>query len=240
MTCQNCHEKVDNDLIFCTNCGERISGTRNEAQSVLKNDSQITKNSSEISAKTSPNIKWIALIVALLAIPATLFGVYLIQNSNQPLIVQNTAKTNSALKTPTNKTNSNPNSNLDNFHKNVNVDNSNTNQANANTPAKEVEIINERIEIYAKSSYAKSFTVETETAEIVGNVEVLEGENIKGFVYLQTVYDEHFPDEKFKMFNFGEGKKSVVDATLVKENYVLVFANDSDKSVIIKSKISVK
>lgn len=237
MICQNCHEKVDNDLIFCTNCGERISGTPSEGISA--------KVSPEKPVKNSSNIKWIALIVALAAIPASIFGVYLLVNSGKDTqINQNIAKSNSPAPTPTRKTNSNQNANLDSFHKNVN---SNTNLENTNsnvnsTPEKkeEFEIINERIEIYAKSSFAKSFTVKTETAKIVGNVEVLQGENVKGFVYLQTVYDEHFPDENFKMFSFGEGKKSVVDATLVKENYVLVFANDSDKSVIIKTRISVK
>ncbi|HMS40643.1 MAG TPA: hypothetical protein PKE69_10480, partial [Pyrinomonadaceae bacterium] len=144
MICQNCHEKVDNDLIFCTNCGERISGIESAEQTVLKNDSQVTKNSPENTAKTSSNIKWIALIVALLAIPASIFGVYLLMNPNKPQIPQNPAKTNSVAKTPTGKTNSTTNSNLDNFHKNFNADNSNTNQSNTETPVKEVEIINER------------------------------------------------------------------------------------------------
>ncbi len=244
MICQNCHEKVDNDLIFCTNCGERISGTLNQAQTVSINDSQLTKILPEKSAKTSSNIKWIALIVALLAIPASIFGVYLLMNSyKNPQIVQNTAKSNVPTQTPSRK-NTNQYANLENTNKNINsnanLENTNSN-LNANTEqSKETEIINERIEIYAKSSYAKSFEVKAETAKIIGDLEVLQGENIKGFVYLQTVYDEHFPDENFKMFSFGEGKKSVVDMTLVKENYVLVIANDSDKSVIIKSKIVVK
>lgn len=244
MICQNCHEKVDNDLIFCTNCGERISGTFNQAQTVSINDSQLTKITPEKSAKTSSNIKWIALIVALLAIPASIFGIYLLMNSNKnPQIVQNTSKSNAATQTPPRK-NTNQNANLDNTNKNINsnsnLENLNSNVTTNTEKTEETEIINERIEIYAKSSYAKSFEVKTETAKIIGDLEVLQGENIKGFVYLQTNYDEYFPDETYKMFSFGEGKKSVVDQTLVKENYVLVIANDSDKSVIIRSKIVVK
>ena len=238
MICQNCQSQVDNDLIFCTNCGERISGTNTQAKNTLMNDSVVTQNSAEIAPKSSSNLKWFALIIALIAIPASIFGVYLLMNPNEKQTVQNTTKPNS----PTQKTTQNQTTNLDSFHKNVNADNANANQSNANTntPAKEIEIINERIEIDAKSSYAKSFTIKTETAKIIGDVEVLKGETITGYVYLQTLYDEHFPDPNFKMFSFGEAKKSIVDATLIKENYVLVFANDSDESVIIKSKISVK
>lgn len=244
MICQNCHEKVDNDLIFCTNCGERISGTSNQVQTVSINDSQLTKISTEKTAKASSNIKWIALIVALLAIPASIYGIYLLMNSNKDQqIVQNSSKSNAPTQTPSRK-NTNQTANLDNTNKNINS-NANLENINSNLNTKtekltETEIINERIEIYAKSSYAKSFGVKTETAKIVGDVEVLQGEDIKGFVYLQTAYDEYFPDETYKMFSFGEGKKSVVDQTLVKENYVLVFVNDSDKSVIIKSKIVVR
>ncbi|CAN5514461.1 hypothetical protein BH10ACI1_BH10ACI1_26400 [soil metagenome] len=238
MICQNCQTNVDNDLIFCTNCGERISGTINEPKTALINDSVVTQNASVNAPKSSSNLKWFALIVALIAIPASIFGVYLLMNPNEKPIVQNTTKPNS----PAQKTTQNQNTNLDSFHKNVNADNANANQSNANTntPAKEIEIINERIEIDAKSSYAKSFTIKTETAKIIGDVEVLQGETVKGFVYLQTQYDDHFPDENYKMFSFGDAKKSTVDATLVKENYVLVFANDSDKSIIIKSKMWIK
>ena len=238
MICQNCQSQVDNDLIFCTNCGERISGTKSEPKTARINDSVVTQNASVNVPKASSNLKWFALIIALIAIPVTIFGVYLLMNPNEKTIIQNTTKPNS----PTQKTTQNQTTNLDSFHKNVNADNANANQSNANTntPTKEIEIINERIEIDAKSSYAKSFTIKTETAKIVGDVEVLQGETITGYVYLQTAYDEHFPDPNFKMFSFGEAKKSIVDATLIKENYVLVFANDSDESVVIQSKISIK
>lgn len=242
MICQNCQTDVDNDLIFCTNCGERISGTNMQAKNTLINDSAVTQNSSAIAPKSSSNLKWIALIIALIAIPASIFGVYLLINPNEKQIVQNTNKQNSPKPTP--KTTQNQNTNLDSFHKNTNsnADISNTKQSNvnANTNIDEQEIINERIEIDAKSSYSKSFTIDTDTAKIIGEVEVLQGANFKGFVYLQTQYDEHFPDETYKMFSFGDAKKATVDATLVKENYVIIFANDSDKSIVIQSKIVIK
>ena len=240
MICQNCQTNVDNDLIFCTNCGERISGTNPQAKTTLINDSVVTQNSSQIAPKSSSNLKWIALIIALIAIPASIFGIYLLMNPNEKPIVQNTKKTN----LPTQKTTENQTANLDNFHKNTNsnanISNKNQSNVNANTKIEEQEIINERIEIDAKSSYSKSFTIDADTAKIVGEVEVLQGTNVKGFVYLQSQYDEHFPDETYKMFSFGDAKKATVDATLVKENYVLIFANDSDKSIIIQSKIVIK
>lgn len=244
MICQNCQEAVDNDLIFCTNCGERLSGTQSEAQTVLMNDSNAAKNSPEKKPKSSSNIKWITLIVALIAIPASLFGVYLLMNPNNSQTVQNPNKTNSSVQSPTRKTNSNQNTNLDSFHKNTNsnanISNANQSNVNSNRQIEEKEIINERIEIAPKTHYAKPFEIEVENAKIIGEVEVLQGENVKGFVYLQTMYDEHFPDATYKVFDFAGATKSVVDATLVKEKYVLVFVNDSEKSIIIKSKISIK
>jgi len=243
MICQNCQTTVDNDLIFCTNCGERISGTINETKNVLMNDSVTTKTSLERPVKSSPNLKWIALIVALAAIPASIFGVYLLMNSNNRQTVQNTTKQNSATKTPPRNTNTNQNSNWENAQKNTNSSNTNQQQSNTNTENNEInekEIFNERIEISPNSSYAKSFTIDTETAKIIGKIEVIQGETFKGFVYLQKNYDDYFPDETYKMFSFGEEKKTIIEQTIVKENYVLIFANETDKSIIIQGKVAVK
>ncbi len=100
--------------------------------------------------------------------------------------------------------------------------------------------MNERIEIAPKSNYAVPFRVTDETVKILGKVEVLEGEKIKGFVYLQKMFDEYFPDETYKVFSI-EGEKQIdVTQTLVKENYVLVFINDSEKPVVIRGNFSLE
>lgn len=237
MICQNCNARVDDDLIFCTNCGERqIVPTAQ--QTVSMNDSVVTKAINEKPPKSSSNIKWFALIVALIAIPASIFGVYLLTNSQKTSQVsQNINKSNSPIPTLTRKTESNQNSNANVSNTNSTNgiwENTNSENSNVSNSISKTEVMNERIEIQPKSSYAKSFTIEGDTKTFLGNVELLQGETYKGFVYLQTQYDEHFPDELYKMFIFGEEKKSEVKSRLIPENYVLVFVNETDQPIVIK------
>ncbi|HSK73967.1 MAG TPA: hypothetical protein VK892_19870, partial [Pyrinomonadaceae bacterium] len=186
MICQNCQAQIDDDLIFCTNCGERLSVPN--AQTVLMNNSAVKAN--ETPQKSPSKIKWIALIVALIAIPVSIFGVYLLMNASKNS--QNVNKPNSPVQSPTRKTYTNQNSNENVSSANANSANTNLNE-NASTPKNKSEIMNERIEIAPKSNYAVPFRVTDETVKISGKVKVLEGEKIKGFVYLQKVFDEHFP-----------------------------------------------
>jgi hypothetical protein len=236
MICQNCQAQIDDDLIFCTNCGERLSVPN--AQTVLMNNSAVTAN--ETPQRSSSKIKWIALIVALIAIPVSIFGVYLLLNAaKNSQIPQNVNKPNSPVQSPTRKNYTNQNSN-------ANVSSANTNSANTNlneitsTPKNKSEIMNERIEIAPKSNYAVPFQVSGETIKIVGKVKVLEGEKIKGFVYFRKMFDEHFPDEIYKVFSFDGAKEIDVNQTLVKENYVLVFVNDGEKPVVIQGNFSIE
>ena len=237
MICQNCQAHVDDDLIFCTNCGERLFDTN--AQTVLMNDSVAAKTPAEKAKKSSSKIKWIALIVALIAIPASIFGVYLLMNSSKnSQISQNVNKPNSPVQSPTRKTYSNQNSKANAPNTNANSVNTNLNE-NTAIPKNKSEIMNERIEIAPKSNYAVPFKVTDETVKIVGKVEVLEGK-IKGFVYFQKMFDEHFPDEIYKVFSFDGAKQIDVNQTLVKEDYVLVFVNDGEKSAVIQGNFSVE
>ncbi|MEP6902423.1 MAG: zinc ribbon domain-containing protein [Actinomycetota bacterium] len=235
MICQKCQAEVDDDLIFCTNCGERLMDSKSAAQTVLINDSVVTKTSIGKPPKPSSNVKWIALIIALIAIPASIFGVYLLTNSKQ--IAQNTNK----LPTPTatRKANTNQNSNVNVSNANANRENANIN-TNSAKPKDKTEIMNERVEIAPKEHYAVPFEIGKENTKLLGEAKLLEGEKITGFVYLQKSYDEYFPDQTYKMFSF-EGKKTVeINATLVEEEYVLIFVNDTDKSMIIQGNFSVE
>lgn len=237
MICQNCNAQVDNDLIFCTNCGVRLVVPTE--QTVLMNDSVVTKATNATPPKSSSNLKWLALIIALIAIPASIFGVYLLMNSSKTTQVsQNINKSNSPVQTPTRKAETNQISNAN--ISNTNVSGENTNAANTNlngnlsTPATKTEVMNERIEIAPKSHYAKPFKIEGDTKTFLGKVELLQGETYKGFVYLQSQYDEHFPDELYKMFIFGEEKKSDIKSRLIPQDYVLIFVNETDKPIVIQ------
>ena len=255
MICQNCHTEVDDDLIFCTNCGERLFESTEEEQTVLMNEPAVTKrddskptvlmNDSVVTnnkklPKSSSNLKWAALIIALIAIPASIFGLLLLKSRNQQ-VSQNTTKPSTPAPTPTRKANTNQNSNANTANINANSTKANTNIANKNKGEnpKAKEIMSERIEIAPSEHYAVKFEVNDDTARISGKVTVLQGDKINGFVYLQKMYEEHFPDETYKMFSFGGSKTAEVNQTLVEEDYVLVFVNNGEKSVVIQGGFSI-
>jgi flagellar basal body-associated protein FliL len=241
MICQNCRASVDDDLIFCTNCGERLIHLQNETQTVLINNPAVTNATVSPTPKPPSNLKWIALIIALIAIPASIFGVYLLMNFNKPPVTQNINKPNTPATTPTRKANTNQNTNANIVNTNANISNTNVNaNTNTETPKTKTEIMNERIEIAPQEHYTLPFVVEKDNSTLLGNVKVLEGENFKGYVYLQSQYDEHFPDETYKMSSFEAKKSADVKQTLVAEKYVLIFVNNSDKPLIIQGNFSVE
>lgn len=258
MICQQCHTEVADDLIFCTNCGARLFEPKTEEQTVLIPDSRKTNEENENqptvlmtepiykpspdrkSPKSSSNLKWVALIVALVAIPASIFGIFLLMNTGKSANVSlNTNKPGSPTATPTRRSNTNRNSNVNAVNSNANRANSNIGVNNSNNREK-TEIMKERIEIAPKSHYAREFEVSDETARITGNVAIRQGEKIDGYVYLKTNYDEYFPDETYKVFSFGTSSTTEVRQTLVKEDYVLVFVNNTDKPLIIEGDFSLE
>src|SRR5215208_4281502 len=109
MICRNCQTEVDDDLIFCTNCGERLFQPPGEQPTVLINEPRVTKPDTAIPPKSS-NLKWVALIVALIAIPASIFGILLLQSQNRQTAL-NTTQTKTPTPSPTRKANTNQNSN---------------------------------------------------------------------------------------------------------------------------------
>lgn len=238
MICQNCQANVDDDLIFCTNCGERLFETKSEAQTVLLNDSIVTKTSIEKPQKSGSNAKWIALTVALIAIPASIFGVYLLMNQNRSQVSPNTNNAKSPAPTATRKINANQNNDAN--VSNSNTANTNVNNTNSENPKEKTEVMNERIEIAPKEHYAVAFEIEKENTKLVGEAKLLEGEKITGFVYLQKSYDEYFPDPTYKMFSFEGRKSAEIKAALVEEKYVLIFVNNTDKPVIIQGNFSLE
>ena len=74
MISQNCRAEVDSDLVFGTDCGARLHETISTTPTLLMKDSVVTQVS---APPPKSNLKWIALIVALLAIRAPILGVFL-------------------------------------------------------------------------------------------------------------------------------------------------------------------
>jgi len=241
MICQNCQSEVDNDLVFCTDCGARLHETVSGTPTVLMKDSVVTQVS---APPPKSNLKWVALIVALLAIPASIFGVYLLLN-RQPKVAQNVNKSATPAPSPTRKANTNQ-ANKTNVNSNVNSANTNLNanqtdeNVNAATPQPaETVIWKERIEISPDSHYSVSFEM-PEDGNIVGTVKAVEGSPIEGYVYTQQQYDEKFPDHTFKMFSFSGEKKAETKQRLLKENYVLIFVNKGESSIMIEGSFSIE
>ena len=239
MICQKCHAEVDDDLIFCTNCGERLIHPIGEVPTVVINNpapTQSTVNSP--IPKPASYLKWIALILALIAIPASIFGVYLLMRSgNNQQVTQNTNKPKSPSPPATRKANANQNSNANVSNANTANSNSNTNSSNG---TEKIEVMNERIEIAAKEHYAVPFEIEDETARLKGKVTVLQGEKVEVFVYLKSEYESYFPDPVHKVSGFETRKSEESNQVLVEQEYVLVFVNNSDKPLIVQGNFGIE
>ena len=253
MICQNCQANVDNDLVFCTSCGTRLNETWSQPPTVLLNESVATKASVPEVQKSNSNLKWIALIIALIAIPASLFATYLIFSNSKPTQISNNNQTK-PVKSPTpvanrqntNKVTPNNSVNVANTDTNANVEsNSNSNVVETldedwldeNAPLEErTEIWSERIGIAPGDHFAVPFSVDGDD-RIIGIVKTLEGSPVEGYVYTKSAFDEHFPEPDFKIFSFGGEKNSKIDQTLIKEKYVLVFMNKAKKPLLIYGKI---
>jgi hypothetical protein len=241
MICQNCRTEVDNDLVFCTACGARLHETVSNTQ----NDSVATQN---IAPPPKSNLKWIALIVALMAIPASIFGVYLLLN-RPPNVVQNVNKPATPVPSPTRKANTNQANNANansNVNSNVNTANTNLNanqsdsEGNSETPqTTETVFWKERIEIAPSEHYAVPFEMEAD-GEISGTIKAVEGSPIEAYLYTQQQFDDHFPDPIYKAFSITGEKKAETKQKLLKENYVLVFVNNSESGLIIEGEFKIK
>lgn len=234
MICGNCGTNVDNDLIFCTNCGVRLNETWNNSSP------ETGRAPIEKPPENSSNLKWLAVIVALVAVPVSLVFGYLFLKTDTPQTVTNANKPANAspTKKPVNKSVNTANS----ANANANAANSNSTVTNANStiPPKTNEIKIERLEIAPDTHTAYPFEVKTETAKILGKIEVLQGAQLVGYVYTQQAYDEHFPDPLHKMFSFDGNKTIDIEQTLIEGKYVLVVINETEKSIVIEGNFKIE
>lgn len=239
MICQNCQSNVADDLVFCTECGSRLHETISTEKTVIMPPSVVTKVT---EAKSNSRLKIATIIAGILALLTVVgVGALLLFNpfSPKPISQNSTPKPS---RTPTlkpanqNKAANIPvnNSNTNNNSSNKNANDSNNENTEKEPPKLEKSILNERINIYADSSVAFPFTVD-EDAKIAGKTEIVNGEQFEGYVFLQEVYDENGVKPEMKVFSFESGE---VEQFLPKGNYVLVFANNNETEVSLKSKFT--
>lgn len=242
MICENCGTNVDNDLIFCTNCGVRLNETWKNSASKTNANSEVTKIlPNQKPPKSTSNLKWIALIIALIALPVSLFIGYLLLVNKSPQTAQNINKTDnkkvSTNKKPANKPDNTANSANQNANVAINSADTNSNSSDEPNP-NEIKI--DRLEIAPQSHTAYPFRIASDTAKIIGKIKISEGENLLGYVYTQAAYDEHFPDPIHKMFSFEGDKNIDVEQTLLKGKYVLIFINETEKNVVIEGTFEIQ
>ena len=244
MICRNCRAAVDNDLVFCTSCGARLYETMSDLPTIAMSDGIVTQPLAPPVRKPSP-LKWIALIVALVALPASLGIAYLL-TKNQTATTANSNKSAPANRKtenkPANKTvnAAAPNANA-NVQSNSDSENSNAGNTNQNTnadDAKSTTIFDDRIEIASGEQIAYPFTLDGD-AKITGKIQTLRGEPVKGYVFTRDAYETYFPDTNYKIFSF-DGRIAGIEQLLVKGDYVLIFFNESAPSVLIKGKVEVQ
>lgn len=243
MRCNNCNNEVADDLVFCTECGSRLHETISETPTVLMRDSVATQNQIE-PPKPKSNLKWFVLLAALIALPISIFGIYLLLNLQKQPVVQNVNKPKSPTSAPTkkvnaNQTNANVNTNVNSENTNLNTDQTNSNANVVDSPPIQTIIWKERIEISPDSHYAVPFEM-SEDGDILGTVKAVEGSPIVGYVYTQQQYDDNFPNETFKVFSISGEKKAEVKQRLLKENYVLIFVNNGESSLIIEGEFKIQ
>lgn len=236
---------MDDDLIFCTNCGGRLF--ESAAQPANESNEAFGAQTSSPDAKKDGMPGWVKLAVILLAVPVVAASLFLLlRKSDAPQTVQNTVKPPA----PARKSNSRAANQATNNSESTGNANqttvSNSNQTNENTDAdlsdadnisEPVEIFNERIEIAPGEHIARPFKLDS-NAKLTGELQTVQGAGVQGYVYFQEQYDEHFPDATYKVFSF-EGDDSQINQTLVPQNYVLIFLNQNDSATTIKGKFSV-
>lgn len=239
MICQNCQAEVDNDLVFCTECGSRLHQTVSNAQTVVMPESVVTKISETIPQKKSSSLKWIALVVGIvvvIALPASLIIAYFALSNPNKTVANKSANNTSANKKSSNQ---NKTANVVTNQPNSANDWSNKTQNNSNENVslkpKETKIIDEQINVDAGGNIAFPFKVREGMVKMVGETEILNGDQFEGYVFLQEVYDENGVQPDKKVFSFDSDKS---EQYLTKGNYVLVFVNGDGKGVSLKTKFT--
>ena len=240
MICGKCQTAVDDDLVFCTNCGARLYEPADaSAPTIAMSDSVVTQVAARQSKKSSP-LKWVALIAVLVALLAGL-GITYLMTKNQTIVNMSNADKNAPVvrKNNANAIDKNTNSVASNsITGNAVVENTNGANKNPTSNSEPTVIFDEQIEIAAGTHIAYPFKADG-NVKISGKIDTVRGEPLKGYFYIQYVYDEHFPDANFKVSGF-DVKDAEIRQYLVGGDYVLVFVNESKFSAVVKGKLEMQ
>lgn len=223
--CQHCQTSVDDDLIFCTNCGQRLFQPMPEAETVVQPRTEPTNQIKKSSAARVAAIAVAALF--LVSVSGVAIFLYLrsqpspvASNSKSPTPKPSAKKSASTPKPVVNATASTP----------------------SPSPERETDIetvMDDRIQIAAGEHYARAFEVTDETMKISGRIKV-SGGKVNGFVFPQDAYDEHFLDPTYKTFSFDSEASPEFEQTMVSGDYMLVFVNDTENDIAVEGKVTLR
>lgn len=237
MICISCKKEVDDDLVFCTECGERLFEPTIDGRTLLRPEFEPAPGSggSQPDARRNLFVGGI-LILSLLAVGAgILFNPFSTRNG----------KPDNQSKTRSGSNRSMPDQNrIKDISSNTTISNADGNSnkpkllPNLENPTESV--LNEKFTVDPNSHIVFSFTVSAETAKLIGTAELLEGQRFVGYVFLHDVFDQRSVDPTYKMFSFDAEhvKIAQIEQTLVKGEYVLVFTNSDDIPITLKIRIS--
>lgn len=231
MICPNCKSAIDNDLVFCVQCGARLTGNFTNRQ--IQTPTQPTIAFSNPPKRKLPWL-WISLGLLLFVGLLTSSGIlYFFLRKNVE-----TEKTAA----PIEGKNSPRNSPISDTNQNINSSVSEKNAANAHSSAGEKIIVDETLTVAENDHKAFPYQITNDSTMLRGQAELIKGEKFKMYVLLKEAYDKFIADSTYAVNEF-EGKRDKVlkvNEFTAADKYVLIIENKTDKPISVKIKMFLK
>lgn len=232
MICPNCKAVIDNDLVFCVQCGMRLTG--NFTQPQLQTPTQPT-----VAFSNQPKRKFPWLWVSL----GSLFFVGLIASSGVLyfLLKKNAEAQKTSVPIEAKNTPYNP-ATVSNINQNTTLPDREQTAANANSPKDENIIVDETITVEKKDHKAFPFQIKNDSTMLRGQAELIEGEKFKAYVLLEDAYDKFMADSTYAVNEFDGKRGEIVKVNefTTADKFVLVIENKEDKPIVLKINMFLK
>lgn len=232
MICKNCQASIDDDLIFCVNCGIRLVGGLDTNRGM---PAQPTVPFSIVQKKRNPLILIAVISLLCVGVVATFLGIIVWLkpfSGNETRKSASSAENNDA-DYPKSAGNSNADSNA--FNKNQS-----SNEKAATDEEK--TIVDETLTINKNEHKAFPYQITDNSTMLRGQAELLEGESFRGYVLLKEAYDTFLADPSYKVIGFSGKRGEIVKINefTSADKYVLIIENKSSQPINLKIKLFLK
>lgn len=233
MICKNCQAIVDNDLIFCVNCGSRLIGGAETNRGI---PAQPTIAFS-VPQKKRNHLILIAVIPLLgIAVLATILGII----AWLPASSKNETRKDNSL--PEKSTNADyPKNGEDRGAESDSLNNPPASNAKTAINGERI-IVDETLTIGKNEHKAFPYQITDNSTMLRGQAELLEGENFRAYVLLKDAYDTFLADPTYEVYGF-KGKRGEIikiNEFTSADKYVLVVENKSVQPISLKIKLFLK